>query len=328
MTNFSLLSLPFLDAGMEYNDILNGSWFSNYSSSISEYDNTFLVGIYITTGFTFLINLAGFVGNGTVIWLLGFHTKRNPFTIYILNLSVADFSILTALAGLNTCWLLGVLPGIYCSDSLHEFFYAFFSFMFSASQFLLTAISIDRCVCLSFPLWHKCHRPAHLSTIICAIIWILTFLISATPTITFLLTNRNYTYLRYYQFLLNAMLFTPVMFLSTLAMIIKVCLMSPQRRRERLLTVILLALILFLLFALPMNFIEYFYFYTSYFDEYLYEYGLICVSLDSTINPLIYFLIGRRKRGRSRGSVKKILEKLFEEGNCAETLEPTVQTEL
>ncbi|NWI48494.1 MRGRD protein, partial [Picathartes gymnocephalus] len=40
------------------------------------------------------ISLCGLAGNGVVIWFLGFHTKQNPFTVYILNLAVADFSLL------------------------------------------------------------------------------------------------------------------------------------------------------------------------------------------------------------------------------------------
>ncbi|NXU06208.1 MRGRD protein, partial [Buphagus erythrorhynchus] len=40
------------------------------------------------------ISLCGLAGNGVVMWFLGFHTKQSPFTVYILNLAVADFSLL------------------------------------------------------------------------------------------------------------------------------------------------------------------------------------------------------------------------------------------
>ncbi|NXC06400.1 MAS protein, partial [Orthonyx spaldingii] len=40
------------------------------------------------------ISLCGLAGNGVVLWFLGFHTKQSPFTVYILNLAVADFSLL------------------------------------------------------------------------------------------------------------------------------------------------------------------------------------------------------------------------------------------
>ncbi|NWW00806.1 MRGRD protein, partial [Machaerirhynchus nigripectus] len=40
------------------------------------------------------ISLCGLVGNGVVVWFLGFHMKQSPFTVYVLNLAVADFSLL------------------------------------------------------------------------------------------------------------------------------------------------------------------------------------------------------------------------------------------
>ncbi|NXU94654.1 MRGX2 protein, partial [Xiphorhynchus elegans] len=39
------------------------------------------------------VSLCGLVGNGLVVWFLGFHMKQSPFTVYILNLAVADFSM-------------------------------------------------------------------------------------------------------------------------------------------------------------------------------------------------------------------------------------------
>ncbi|KAM8807369.1 LOW QUALITY PROTEIN: uncharacterized protein ACNFOS_002962 [Eudromia elegans] len=37
-----------------------------------------------------LICLCGLVGNETMLWLLGFYIKRNPFNSYFLNLAIAD----------------------------------------------------------------------------------------------------------------------------------------------------------------------------------------------------------------------------------------------
>ncbi|NXY27211.1 MRGRD protein, partial [Atrichornis clamosus] len=45
-------------------------------------------------GVCLVISLCGLAGNGVVMWSLGFHTKQSPFTVYILNLAVADFSLL------------------------------------------------------------------------------------------------------------------------------------------------------------------------------------------------------------------------------------------
>ncbi|NXR84691.1 MRGRD protein, partial [Pycnonotus jocosus] len=40
------------------------------------------------------ISLCGLAGNGVVVWFLDLHTKQSPFAVYILNLAVADFSLL------------------------------------------------------------------------------------------------------------------------------------------------------------------------------------------------------------------------------------------
>ncbi|KAH0617407.1 hypothetical protein JD844_015567 [Phrynosoma platyrhinos] len=66
-----------------------------------------------------------------------------------------------------------------------------------------------------------------------------------------------------------------------------------------------------------------------YINTYVFEYGFISASLNSSFNPLIYFLVGREKRGRSRERIKKILEKMFkEEETYTETVDPSVETQL
>ncbi|XP_037377594.1 mas-related G-protein coupled receptor member X2-like [Talpa occidentalis] len=43
----------------------------------------------------FFITLVGLAGNAVVLWLLGFCMKKNTFSIYVLNLAVADFLFLS-----------------------------------------------------------------------------------------------------------------------------------------------------------------------------------------------------------------------------------------
>ncbi|XP_070420494.1 mas-related G-protein coupled receptor member F-like isoform X2 [Equus przewalskii] len=64
--------------------------------AFSTYQNTLFLA-------TVLVSLCGLVGNGTVIWLLGFRIKRNPFSVYILNLAGADFAFLfcKSVSGVN-----------------------------------------------------------------------------------------------------------------------------------------------------------------------------------------------------------------------------------
>nr|XP_028594381.1 mas-related G-protein coupled receptor member H-like [Podarcis muralis] len=267
-----------------------------------------------------IICIFGFLGNGMVIRLLGFHIKRNPFTTYILNLSIADFGVLAALLAI-------ILPVVTFYEKSHvavlirKVLYELFFFTYSAGQFLLTTISIDRSVAVLFPLWHRCHRPARLSTIICALIWTLSFLLSGIH-LTLLLTQSFPDSNLVYQLIVNALICTPLMVTSTLILALKVCCKSEQNQRGKLLTTILLALLFFLIFAFPLNAI-----YTAiYFNEnnmILMEVGFVCASLNSSVNPLIYFLVGRRqKKGQSRVSMKAALQRIFkDEEDCVEQSE-------
>ncbi|XP_042320410.1 proto-oncogene Mas-like [Sceloporus undulatus] len=265
----------------------------------------------LTTTFTLLLSLLGFVGNGTVIWLLGFRIKRNHFTTYILNLSIADLGVVTALLAINMYWLVARLSSLQYVDPLKTVFRTFFLVTYSTSQFLLTVISLDRCASIFLPLWYRFHQPRHLSTIACAVIWIFTF--PLFPAHISLYLSFNYCGLWFSQFLLNAVVSTPAISISTVAMLIKVCLISPQHKRGKLLTAMLLALIFFLLFAFPMNVIQYISRYVDLKHPYLYEYGYICASFNSTINPFIYFLVGRERSGQWRQRIQLILEKVFKE---------------
>ncbi|XP_042322007.1 LOW QUALITY PROTEIN: mas-related G-protein coupled receptor member H-like [Sceloporus undulatus] len=324
VTTFNLSVLSSLDARMDDNGTHNSTIFHPNSSNNPDFNISRMIGLLSTSTIILLVASLDFGGNGLVIWLLGFCIKRNPFTTYILNLSIADFGVLTALAVyIISC----IFYWFYDIDTVFLIvsFEAFFLFTFTTSQFLLTVISIDRCVCLFFPLWHRCHRPPHLSTTVCVIIWILSFLLSAT---FFALSFKKWYDIKFYQFVLNALLFTPVMSVSTITMLIKICLISKPYKRRKPLTAILLSLLFFLLFAFPLNAVLSL-FLKAFILMYVIAYGYICVSLNSSINPLIYFLVGRKKRGRSRERIKKIFEEMFkEEENCTEEVDPPKETKL
>ncbi|NXL53896.1 MRGX2 protein, partial [Podilymbus podiceps] len=98
------------------------------------------------------VSLCGLVGNGIVMWFLGFHMKQNTFTVYILNLAVADFSLLL----LFFLLILAILSLTAICSYLYNFISFYIDFLFVAqflchffdlsSLGLLTAISVERCV--------------------------------------------------------------------------------------------------------------------------------------------------------------------------------------
>ncbi|NXS48368.1 MAS protein, partial [Balaeniceps rex] len=98
------------------------------------------------------ISFCGLVGNGIVMWFLGFHMKQNPFTVYILNLAVADFSLLLLFfllifASLSFKEICSYLPNFISFYVYFLFVVEFLCHFFDLSSLgLLTAISVERCI--------------------------------------------------------------------------------------------------------------------------------------------------------------------------------------
>ncbi|XP_066479309.1 mas-related G-protein coupled receptor member H-like [Tiliqua scincoides] len=287
-----------------------------FGSCNSSGGHTTDLGLPVISTFTFVVCIFGLVGNGAVVWLLGFCMKRTPFSIYILNLAVADFGVLISSiprAGFHIVrkHLDDIMP------KLHFVSLGPFYFTYSMSQFLLTAISIDRCVSVLFPLWYRYRRPKSLSTALCLLMWLLYFLVQGI-CLTIEIIWELKTPL-FYAFLVNSLVCLPLITVSTLILFVKFCFKSQQHQRGKLLTAVLLTLFFFLIFAFPLNVI-----YLIRFSPWsspevrsnvrcynVTEYGLLCASLNSFANPLLYFLVGRKKKGLCRENLKLILQRVF-----------------
>ncbi|XP_053101955.1 proto-oncogene Mas-like [Hemicordylus capensis] len=268
----------------------------------------------------------GLLANGVVIWLLGFCIKRNSFTTYILNLSVADFGVLIFLLNMVILILSELNDDVYLHFPSYIGYICtgLFLLMQSTGQLLLTAISIDRCVAVLFPLWHQCHRPPYCSTTVCTTLWVLSFLLCGVHIILVRAVGFKYFFLLH-PFVINALLCLPLMIISSLILFIKVYLKSQQHKRGRVFGAILLSLLFFLIFSFPINAL--FIIDAIYATQLcLLEYGLMSASLNSSINPVIYFLLGRHKGSRCRESLKVILQRVFkEEEDPREEQEPSHQ---
>ncbi|XP_077789737.1 proto-oncogene Mas-like [Podarcis muralis] len=242
---------------------------------------------------------------------------------YLINSFIAIICILGLLVSLIStaafATALRVTSESRILNSVFLLFFELFCFTYSTSQYLLAAISIDRCVVVLFPLWHRFDRGPNSSAIICAIIWIFSFLLSAIH-FALRMTGRFGASLLHYQLLVNALLCTPLMFISSMTLFIKVCCKAQQRQQGKLITAILLALLFFLIFAFPLNAVYVIY---CYYFPHLHSLMLIgfgCSSVNSLINPIIYFLVGRRARkSPSRVSMRAAISRVFKDvGDCRE----------
>ncbi|XP_070605373.1 mas-related G-protein coupled receptor member H-like [Erythrolamprus reginae] len=274
---------------------------------------------------TMVLCVLGILGNGLVIWLLGSSFKRNTFPIYFLNLSVADFGFLTFELMIEIYWRFAYWSNNLHIDSnlLYEFFEMGRLIMYSTGQFLLTAISIDRCVSVHFPIWYRCHRPVHLSTILRAVIWAISII---HPSINFIIvagTGYEWTYewSSLYPFMINTVLCLPLMTISSVILLIKICFVSQRQRRRKLLTAVLLTLFFFLVSAFPLNTIHLILYYQNGISPKFLHYGYSLACINSSINPLIYYLLGRKK-GETQRSIKDFIQRVFkEEENCTSQME-------
>ncbi|XP_051865074.1 C3a anaphylatoxin chemotactic receptor-like [Pristis pectinata] len=102
----------------------------------------------------FLSILLGVPGNGAVVWVTGFKMKRNVHTVCFLNLAVADLTYCLTLP----LQLAGFSVESWRRDHLLQMFLlCAVNLNMSSSIFLLTLISISRCLAVTRPIWFCQH---------------------------------------------------------------------------------------------------------------------------------------------------------------------------
>ncbi|XP_013808897.2 mas-related G-protein coupled receptor member H-like [Apteryx mantelli] len=262
---------------------------------------------------TLLICPCGLVGNGAVLWVLGFCIRRNPITVYILNLAFADFTFLLFML---TSALLNILDNISCFPS------EFLSYLrplwllslrgYNMGLYLLTAISVERCVSVLCPLWYRCRRPEHLSAVMCALLWALSISVIAAVTSLCLLCQHEHCQLALISmYVLNFLIFAPPMVISNVILFIKILCGSQHHQPKKLYIVIFLTVLFFLIFAVPLSIWNFLQQFNYVFDQSQIFFLLACIN--SSINPFIYFLVGSCRRHCSLVSLKVAFQRVFEE---------------
>ncbi|XP_068922684.1 mas-related G-protein coupled receptor member A-like [Petaurus breviceps papuanus] len=249
-----------------------------------------------------LVALVGLVGNSAVLWLLGFHIPRNPFSVYILNLAAADALFLCSYFLVSMHLFVNYLHDSFMHGLLKYVTYTFYTVGLS----LLAAISTERCLSVLFPIWYRCHRPKHTSPAVCAALWALGGLICVTGVLSCLYDPHHFCRHFFIIELAWFIVFTCVLCVSSLTLLLRVQCSSQRRQPPRLYLLVLLTVLVFLLCGLPLEIEDFIRrFKKDFMPEWLSQL-LACVN--SSANPLIYFFLGSHRHKR-RAPLKVVLQR-------------------
>uniref|UniRef100_UPI0037E97762 prostaglandin D2 receptor 2 isoform X1 n=2 Tax=Semicossyphus pulcher TaxID=241346 RepID=UPI0037E97762 len=118
-----------------------------------------------------LVSCLGILENALILWVVGFRLRRRTVaSVWVLNLAMSDFlatltlPLFTFYLSSSHSWELGSLL---CITQASIFFLNMF-----VSAFLLAAISLDRCLLVSKPVWSQNHRSVSGAWRVCALGWL------------------------------------------------------------------------------------------------------------------------------------------------------------
>ncbi|XP_072269429.1 mas-related G-protein coupled receptor member H-like isoform X2 [Pyxicephalus adspersus] len=284
------------------------------------------------TVFSLAMCFLGLLGNGTVFWILCFKMKRNHFTIYILNLAVADFTYLLGL-WLWMVYTFCVLNGVR-SPATVEGYIAFFmglvyNFGFNTSIYLLMLIALERCLAVLYPFWYQCYRPNTLSVYLSITSWLLSVLVTGLENL--LCTGNQQYQAPGSQSCTNVYFFTSALYLivllimvtSSLTLLFKIQTASKQCHPPKVYIVIIICVTIFLISVVPARILGLLiYFNVLQSKPFLVAFFFItslCSAFNCSANPYIYMAVGRRgKLKTEKGSIKQMLEKVFKDATETE----------
>lgn len=260
----------------------------------------------------------GFVENGILLWFLCFRMRRNPFTVYITHLSVADISLLFCIFILTVDYALDyeLSSGYYYTIVTLS---VTFLFGYNTGLYLLTAISVERCLSVLYPIWYRCHRPKHQSACVCTLLWALSCLVTSMEYVM-CIDREGQSHSRsdcraviIFIAVLSFLVFTPLMVVSSTILVVKIRRNAWASHSSKLYMVITVTIVIFLIFAMPMRLL-----YLMYYEHWsawgsFHHVSLLFSTINSSANPCIYFFVGSSRKKRFKESLKVVLTRAFKD---------------
>nr|XP_006998088.2 mas-related G-protein coupled receptor member B4-like [Peromyscus maniculatus bairdii] len=295
-------------------------------------DNTTMNGSYYTENLlcdtvdkifnilTVIIAVVGLAGNAIVLWLLGFHMHRNAFSVYVLNLAGADFLFLCFQTMYSLEYILAWFHNIYLDIPISLINVLIFAYL--AGMCIIAAISVERCLSILWPIWYHCQHPRHTSSVLCALLWAFSLLLSLLSGDGCGLLFRYYDHssCRTYNFITAAFMtvLSVVPCGCNLALLVRIFCGSQRIPVTRLYVTIALTVLVFLLFGLPFGInwfiLEWTVDLKIIFPCNVYEMTAFLSCVNSCANPIIYFLVGSIRHHRfQRQTLKMLLERAMQD---------------
>lgn len=272
-----------------------------------------------------MIFVLGLLGNGLVIYVTGYRMKKTVNSVWFLNLALADFLFTVFLIfsiislSQNNRWQFGK---IMCK--LNNFVSVVNMF---ASIFLLTAISLDRCLSIWVVVWAQNQRTVRKAQIICAVIWIMAVICSIPyAALRDVLVLNGMTYCGYTKSFPkhNLMLFRFVMgflipflaiFVSYVAIAVRAGrLQRNRRRRSR--RIIFAVVIAFFICWLPFHVMQFIQLNAPNLWMVVRIGGSLTVCLaylNSCLNPILYVFMCDEFQKKLKQSICLVLESALAE---------------
>ncbi|OCT89489.1 proto-oncogene Mas [Xenopus laevis] len=284
----------------------------------------------VVASFAAFFSIFGLIGNAIVIWVLTFKMKRNKYTVYILNLAIADFIYLFFDAVFMLLLVVRMLSTRQPARMLIQAIEIIYDLGYTAGMLFLTAISIERCLSVVFPIWHKCYRPKHLSTWTCGFLWFFGTLFSlldnfVCPANGFNQNTHQCTALQIFISVLTFAIIVPVMVMSSFTLIHVVRTTSKKCRPPKIYVAIIITVLVFLISVVPIK-VLWLLLYFKLFPNNFHSLALFfasnyCTMFNSSANPFIYFFVGRQKTKRFSSTVNEALSRVFKEEETEQSTE-------
>ncbi|XP_021072156.1 mas-related G-protein coupled receptor member B2 [Mus pahari] len=285
--------------------VLNGSYYIDPSVCIIKIQAMILLSI--------IISLVGMGLNAIVLWFLCIRMHMNAFTVYILNLAIADFLYLCS--QFVICLLFAIYIFYSVDIDIPLFFFVVPVFAYISGLSILSTISIERCLSVIWPIWYRCKRSRHTSAITCFALWVMSLLLGLLEgkACGLLFNSFDFYWCETFDVITNvwSIVLFGVLCGSSLTLLVRIFCSSQRIPLTRLYVTIALTVLVFLIFGLPFGIYWILYqsisnfHYVKICDFYHEILFLSCVN--SCTNPIIYFLVGSIRHRRFRRKTLKLL---------------------